>query len=84
MQESFRKYYLSNIKSNIRKDALSEEQVHQLCDQILGNLDGDDPAWVTHVQQALANKGVSPADTKRILLELRDKMIDSAQSDGEE
>lgn len=78
MQASFTKYW-----KEIRKGGLDESQVHQLCEQILANLTDDDPAWVTHVTQALTNKGVASADIKRVLLELKDMMLDENQRNGE-
>ena len=78
MQESFKKYWLS-----IRKDSLSESQINQLVDQIINNIGDDDPAWATHVRQALTNKGVQPKDIQRVLAQLKDEFLDRSQKWGE-
>jgi SOS response regulatory protein OraA/RecX len=78
MQESFRKHWFE-----IRKAELDEHLIHQLVDQILNSLSDDDPAWVSHVKQALTNKGISPKDIETILVELKDKLMDRAQRWGE-
>ena len=78
MQASFAKYW-----KELRKDSLSESQISLLVRQILGNLSDDDPAWATHVKQALTNKGVASQDIERVLSVLKDEMMDRSQKWGE-
>ena len=78
MQESFRKFY----NELFRKD-LDDSQIHQLVKQILGNLTDDDPAWTTHVKQAMSNKGFTPNDVERVLSELKSEIMDRSQRYGE-
>ena len=78
MQESFKKYWKS-----IRKEHLEDSQIRQLVDQIVQSVGDDDPAWVSHVKQALTNKGVAKDDIERILTQLKDEFLDRAQRWGE-
>jgi hypothetical protein len=75
MQKEFLKFWKES-----RQTQLDESQIDKLVEQIIDNIDDEDPAWQVHVKQALVNKGVQPKDIQRVLIQLKDEFLNRIQS----